>query len=76
MKALKIKNWCEENISPLAWKRIVLKIMDLAHEEGYSLGEIEQPGENMILSKKMQGMVNDVVMQLYSRRLSLVESRA
>lgn len=68
MKALVIKRWCEENVSPLAWKRIVLKVMDMAAEEGYSVSDLQHPNDKVMISKRMQHRVNDILMQLYRKQ--------
>ena len=43
IKLISLKNWCTANITPLAWQRIVLKILPQLRERGFNLSDLEDP---------------------------------
>jgi len=45
-KIILLKNWCTKNITPLAWQRIILKILPQLREKGFDLSELESPSED------------------------------
>ena len=47
LKILILKDWCTKNITPLAWQRIVLKILPQLRENGFDLYELENPSEEL-----------------------------
>lgn len=46
IKVATLKNWCNKNITPLAWQRVVIKILPAMREKGFELEELENPGDN------------------------------
>ena len=53
MKAIKIKNWCLENITPQSWSRIVLRTLPQLREHNLDLNEIENPGDDLELNEEV-----------------------
>jgi hypothetical protein len=64
MKAIKIKNWCIENITPQSWSRIVLRVLPVLRSHGIELNQIENPSEEMELKDEiieiLDGAMNDI----------------
>lgn len=65
MNALKIKNWCDENITPMAWQRIVMKNLDIFKERGWGLSEMSNPNESIVLDATMSNAVKATIKDLY-----------
>ncbi len=63
--AIDIKNWANSNISPLAWKRIVLRTLPTFNEFGFELDQVETPESNLILEGKLLHTVFESVDELY-----------
>ncbi|MFN3315241.1 MAG: hypothetical protein ACK40K_00360 [Raineya sp.] len=69
MNAIKIKNWCDENITPMAWQRIVMKNLDVFKAKGWGLGEMNNPNEAIVLDAKMIDAVKATVREMYQIEL-------
>ena len=65
MNALKIKNWCDENITPMAWQRIVMKNLDVFKTKGWGLTEMNNPSDAIILDAAMADAVKATIKELY-----------
>lgn len=65
MNALKIKNWCDKNITPMAWQRIVMKNLDVFKTKGWGLTEMNNPSDAIILDAAMADAVKATIKELY-----------
>jgi hypothetical protein len=46
IKVVTLQAWCSKNITPLAWQRIVIKVLPQLRERGFELEELENPDPN------------------------------
>lgn len=65
VKAIDLKNWCIDNISPLAWSRIVLKVLPELRDLGHSLDSIENPKADLELNDKVLATIETAMQALY-----------
>ena len=65
VKAISYKNWCEENISPQCWPRILLKSLDILRADGFQLKDLEQPTDEMVLSDQMIDSLSKALADIY-----------
>jgi hypothetical protein len=65
IKAINLKNWCIENISPLAWSRIVLRVLPELRDLGHSLETVENPKPDLILEDKSLAVIEKAMQSLY-----------
>jgi hypothetical protein len=65
MQALKIKKWCDENITPMAWQRIVMKNLDVFKAKGWGIAEINNPDESINLDATIVETVKATIKELY-----------
>jgi len=65
MQALKIKKWCDENITPIAWQRIVMKNLDVFKTKGWGITEMNNPDESINLDAKMTEALKATIKELY-----------
>lgn len=72
MKAIKIKNWCLENITPQSWSRIVLKSLPELRAHGIELKDIENPADGMELSEEVMSIIEQSMDQLYQLKIDAV----
>lgn len=68
-KAISYKNWCEENITPQSWPRILLKCIDLIRSEGFTIKDLENPGDTVELSPSLLEAFNNAMQELYDMRV-------
>lgn len=52
IKVVILKNWCNKNITPLAWQRIVLKVLPELRACGFELNQLEEPTPDMVFGEK------------------------
>lgn len=57
-----VKKWCDENITPLAWQRIVMKNLDAFKQRGLSMTELEK---EITLDEELLGIVKDTIKNMY-----------
>ena len=65
MQALKIKKWCDENITPMACQRIVIKNLDIFKTKGWGITEMNNPDESINLDAKMTEALKATIKELY-----------
>jgi hypothetical protein len=68
-KALSYKNWCEENITPQAWPRILLKCIDTIRAEGMTIKVLEHPTEDIQLNSSLINAFNSAMNDLYELKI-------
>lgn len=51
IKVLTLKNWCNKSITPLAWQRVIIKILPELREKGFELNQLEEPTPDMIFGE-------------------------
>lgn len=69
VRALTIKNWCLDNITPQSWSRIVLRALPQLRELGLDLKEVENPTEDMILSVEAVAIIEQTLDDLYQLKI-------
>lgn len=65
IKLVVLKNWCTKNITPLAWQRIVLKVLPQLREKGFDLGELENPGDDRVFTEEEFGLFAKTLESMY-----------
>ncbi len=68
-KAINFKNWCNKNISPQAWSRIVLKSLPELRANGLSLNDLDNPNENLVLDDEVLKTLNKSLDDLYKMKI-------
>ncbi|KOY87833.1 hypothetical protein AD998_18345 [bacterium 336/3] len=67
--ALSIKKWCDENISPVAWQRVVMKNLDLFRTKSLGLADLETPANTINLENELVEAVKKTIQELYKMEL-------
>ncbi len=65
MQALIIKQWCEENITPVAWQRITMKMLGHFREKGLSLTDLESPNASLMLASDSVTLITQTISEMY-----------
>ena len=65
MQALIIKQWCDENITPVAWQRVTMKIFTHFREKGLSLTDLENPNASIMLGADSVALVKQTISEMY-----------
>ncbi len=70
VKALKFKNWCEDNISPQAWSRIVLKSLPEVRDRGITLNQLDQPNDTFELDEEIVQILQRCLDEIYQMKVA------
>jgi hypothetical protein len=65
MKIVVIKKWCDDNITPLAWQRIVMKNLDALKNTGLNITELSNPTDAMELNDVLVSLVKESIKEVY-----------
>lgn len=65
MKAINIKNWCTENITPQSWPRIVLKSIPELRDMGIDVSGLQDPTDDVELTDEALTVLNKWMVELY-----------
>ena len=69
MEASKIKAWCDTNISPVAWQRIVVKVSPDFRGTGLNIKNLTNPDLSVVLSDQQFGIIKKAIEETYSTEL-------
>ncbi|UXP31977.1 hypothetical protein N6H18_16655 [Reichenbachiella agarivorans] len=66
IKVITLKNWCNSNITPLAWQRIIIKILPQLREKGFELDELEEPAPDRLFQEEEFKLFSGALNALYN----------
>lgn len=65
IKIVTLQAWCNKNITPLAWQRIVLKALPLLRDNGFELEELENPDPNRAFNEDELKVIEETLESVY-----------
>jgi len=65
IKVINCKKWCEENITPMAWPRVVLRLVPELREKGYTIKDLENPTGDLTVDEETFKLFNSVLKTIY-----------
>ena len=65
LKVENFKNWCEDKISPMAWPRVVLKVIPEFREKGFTVKTLENPDSSTTVDDDAFDKFNTALKGLY-----------
>jgi len=69
VKVISCKKWCEENITPMAWSRVVLKLVPELRDKGHTIKDIENPEDDLTVDEDTFKLFNGVLKNLYEMEM-------
>ncbi|MFT5618610.1 MAG: hypothetical protein ACI85I_001845 [Arenicella sp.] len=66
MKLIQIKVWLNENITPLAWQRVVMRKLPEMREQGLFYHTLTDEAE---LNREMVSILNEGLKEVYQKEL-------
>ncbi len=69
IKVINCKNWCEEHITPMAWPRVVLRVVPELRQKGYSVKEMENPTDDVTVDEETFKLFNGALMTIYEMEI-------
>ena len=53
----------------MAWPRVVLKVIPTLREQGFSIGQLEDPPEDLMIEEAVFTILNDALKGLYDQEV-------
>jgi len=71
IEAKKIKEWCDEKLSPVAWQRIVVKVSPEFRGTGLNLKNLTDPDNSVLLDDAQYNVIKQAIEATYSTQLEI-----
>ena len=65
IKVLTLKNWCIKNITPLAWQRIIIKVLPQFRDRGFDLNVLEEPPADLMFGDEEFTLFSGALDEIY-----------
>ena len=65
--AYQMKNWCDKNLSPVAWARILLRNLPYFTKKGFALADLQNPSSGLILNPETFKLLKDSIKSVYGK---------
>lgn len=72
IEAKKVKLWCDTNLSPVAWQRIIVKVSPEFRGSGLKLSELINPGDIVLFDDQQYAVIKSAVEQTYNINMSIL----
>ncbi|MEQ8548950.1 MAG: hypothetical protein RIC03_13625 [Cyclobacteriaceae bacterium] len=72
IEALKIKAWCDSNLSPVAWQRIVVKVSAEFRGTGLNIKNLTSPDPSILLDDNQYKIFKNAIEETYDVALEIV----
>jgi hypothetical protein len=70
-----LKLWCDENLNPLAWSRIVIRMLPVFRDFGQNLSEMQKPKSNTYVEHDLYLLVLATIQEIYGVEPQLVQKK-
>ena len=71
IEAKKIKDWCDQHLSPVAWQRIVVKLSPEFRGSGLNLKVLTDPDDSVLLDDSQYSIIKDAIESTYSQQVEI-----
>lgn len=71
IEAKKIKEWCDQNLSPVAWQRIVVKVSPEFRGSGLNLKNLTDPDDSILLDDAQYSIIKQAIEATYNMQVEI-----
>ena len=71
IEAKKIKEWCDQNLSPVAWQRIVVKVSPDFRGSGLNLKNLTDPDDSVLLDDAQYSIIKQAIESTYNMQVEI-----
>lgn len=71
IEANKIKKWCDENLSTVAWQRIVVKVSPEFRGTGLNIKNLTDPSDSILLDDEQYEIIKRTIESTYDISLEI-----
>ena len=72
IEALKIKAWCDSNLSAVAWQRVIVKVSPEFRGSGLKLSNLLNPDQTVLFDDAQYGVIKKAVEETYDVSMSIM----
>ena len=65
MELLPLKAWCDLNLNPLAWSRIVIRMLPVFRDFNQNLSEMQKPRANTVIEYDLYLLIMATIQEIY-----------
>ncbi|NQZ75975.1 MAG: hypothetical protein HRT61_07670 [Ekhidna sp.] len=65
IEANKVKKWCDEALSPVAWQRIVVKVSPELRGTGLNIKNLTDPSDSILLDDGQYDIIKKAIEEVY-----------
>lgn len=69
MNALQVKSWCDSSLSPMAWSRILTRMLPHFNQNGYYFQHLKEPNNTLIFNSETSEVLKQTVKDIYQTEL-------
>ncbi|MGB3849526.1 MAG: hypothetical protein WA958_06125 [Tunicatimonas sp.] len=69
MNALLVKNWCDSSLSPMAWSRILTRMLPHFNQNGYYFQTLKNPDDSLIFKQETVEVLKETIQDIYQSQL-------
>ena len=64
-KVLAIKNWCDKKLTPLAYARVLIRLLPVIREYDYNFGDLQHPTEDTSIQHDFFLLMKATIKEIY-----------
>lgn len=72
IEAIKVKKWCDEKLSPVAWQRIAVKVSPQFRGSGVKLSSLLNPDSSILLDDQQYSVIKQAIEDTYQVSISIM----
>ena len=72
IEAVKLKEWCDANLSVVAWQRIIVKVSPQFRGTGLTLTKLLNPDASVVLDDQQYRIIKEAVEDTYKVSMAIM----
>lgn len=72
IEAIKLKAWCDSNLSAVAWQRIIVKVSPQFRGSGLKLASLLKPDESVLFNDEQYQIIKKAVEETYEINMTIM----
>lgn len=72
IEAIKIKEWCDKNLTTVAWQRIVVKVSPQFRGTGLTLTKLLNPDASIVLDDQQYRSIKEAIEETYQVSVAIM----
>lgn len=69
MDAFSIKGWCDNTLSPMAWSRVLTRLLPYLNQKGFFFQDLQEPKEGTVLPPDVINEIRATIHEIYQENM-------